>query len=621
MKLTKLAVAMSVASMPLLHAGELKTAANPNNVIQDQYIVVFKDQSLLKNSGPVALGKSSNAANMKSLVNNAVDSLSKSMNVQASRKFSAAIRGAVFTMDSKTANKMAKHPMVDFIEPDETVSLHATQTNPTWGLDRVDQRSGSLDNQYVYDTSASNVSVYVIDTGVSNHSDFGGRVYNGYDFIDNDNNSSDCQGHGTHVAGTVGSATYGVAKSAKIFGVRVLNCQGSGSNSGIISGMDWVAQNHTKPAVANMSLGGGASSAVDNATNNLVAAGVVTVVAAGNDNSNACNYSPARASNAITVASTANGDSRSSFSNYGSCIDIFAPGSSIRSTSINGGSTTLSGTSMASPHVAGVAALYMANNPSASASQVTQALLDNATPNAISNVNGSPNLMVYSRFGGTNPPPPPPPGDDTLENGVPVSGLSASRGNDIMFTMDVPSGASNINFQISGGSGDADLYVKFGSAPTDSSYDCRPYRNGNSESCTGSQTGGTYYVRLKAYSSFSNVTLTGSYDEPNNPPPGNDPIDVSATNVSVTQGSWTRYYYDLPAGYSNLTVSISGGSGDADLYVRHGAQSTLSQYDCRPYRYGNNETCTFSSPQDGRWYLDLYGYNSASGITLRLQAD
>lgn len=617
MKLNKLALAMGLMSVPFIHAGELKKAANPNNVIQDQYIVVFKDTALAKNG--MALGPNA----MKGAVDNASAQLAKSLNASVQMKFSAALRGAVFEMDEKTAAKMAKHPLVDFIEPDQMVTINATQNNATWGLDRIDQRGGSLDSQYTYNTNASNVNVYILDTGVNNHSDFGGRVSSGYDFIDNDNNTSDCQGHGTHVAGTVASATYGVAKGADIIGVRVLDCQGSGSYSGIISGIDWVAQNHVKPAVANMSLGGGSSSSIDNATNNLVAAGVVTVVAAGNDNSNACNYSPARAADAITVGSTTSSDSRSSFSNYGSCVDIFAPGSNITSTSMNGGSQTMSGTSMASPHVAGVAALYLANNPNATPSQVEQALEDNATQNAISGVNGSPNLLAYSLFdGGTTPPPPPPPGDNKLTNGEPVSGLSASTGNDIVYTLEVPQGASNVSFQISGGSGDADMYVKFGSAPTDSSYDCRPYRNGNNETCSGNQTGGTYYVRVKAYSAFSGVTLVGSYDGGTTPPPGgNDPIDVSASNIVVNYGQWTRYYYDLPAGYSNLTVSISGGVGDADLYVRYGAESTASQYDCRPYKSGNNETCTFQNPQDGRWYLDLYGYSAASGITLRLQAN
>ncbi|MCW9016271.1 MAG: S8 family serine peptidase, partial [Kangiellaceae bacterium] len=251
MKITKVALAVGLFTSPLLQAGEFISAQNPDNAIPNKYIVTFKDS---------AMQQSLNTGSMSASVNKTVSSLSSQFNAVPVRKFSSALRGAVFEMDETTAMAMANDPKIALVEQDQIVTLSATQNNPTWGLDRVDQRSGSLDNAYTYDTTASNVNVYVIDTGVNNHSDFGGRVYNGYDFIDNDNNSSDCQGHGTHVAGTVASATYGVAKGAKVYGVRVLNCQGSGSNSGIISGMDWVAQNHSKPAVANMSLGGGASS-------------------------------------------------------------------------------------------------------------------------------------------------------------------------------------------------------------------------------------------------------------------------------------------------------------------------------------------------------------------------
>ncbi|TQV89735.1 M28 family metallopeptidase [Aliikangiella coralliicola] len=216
-------------------------------------------------------------------------------------------------------------------------------------------------------------------------------------------------------------------------------------------------------------------------------------------------------------------------------------------------------------------------------------------------------------------PPPPPPGDNVLENGVAKTNLSASTGNDLTFTMDVPTGATDVKFEITGGSGDADLYVKFASAPTDSSYDCRPYKNGNSETCTGNQTGGTYYVRVKAYNTFSGVSLTGSFTDGGNPP-GNDPIDKTINNISVNRAQWQHYTQALSAGYSKMTVTISGGSGDADLYVRHGAQSTLSQYDCRPYKNGNSEVCTFNSPAAGTWYIDLYGYSSVSGVTLSIKA-
>jgi subtilisin family serine protease len=212
---------------------------------------------------------------------------------------------------------------------------------------------------------------------------------------------ADCNGHGTHVSGTIGGSTYGVAKSVMLRGVRVLDCNGSGSNSGVIAGVDWVRQNHIAPAVANMSLGGGASSALDTAVNNLHNANVTIAVAAGNSNANACNSSPARAANAITVGSTTTTDARSSFSNFGTCLDLFAPGSGILSAwfSSNTATATLSGTSMASPHVAGVAALYKQANPSASSTTIRNAIVNNATTNVVSNAGtGSPNRLLYSLF-------------------------------------------------------------------------------------------------------------------------------------------------------------------------------------------------------------------------------
>lgn len=218
--------------------------------------------------------------------------------------------------------------------------------------------------------------------------------------------------------------------------------------------------------------------------------------------------------------------------------------------------------------------------------------------------------------GGT---PPPPPGDNVLTNGVPVTGLSATTGNDIVYTMQVPAGATNISFNMSGGSGDADMYVKFGSAPTDSSYDCRPYLSGNNETCTGTATGGTYYVRVKAYSSFSGVSLTGSFTEGGGGG-GADPINETVSNISVSRSAWQYYTVTLDGAYSELKVTISGGSGDADLYVRAGSQPTTSSYDCRPYLNGNNETCTFNNPQSGTWHIGIRGYRAASGVTLNYTA-
>lgn len=212
----------------------------------------------------------------------------------------------------------------------------------------------------------------------------------------------------------------------------------------------------------------------------------------------------------------------------------------------------------------------------------------------------------------------PPPSDNVLENGVPETDLSASTGNDIMYSMDVPAGVTDISFAINGGSGDADLYVRKGAEPTDSTYDCRPYIGGNNESCSGSG-GGTYYIRVKAYQSFSGVSLVGNYNDGTDP--GTPPIDETYSNISVAQGGWEYFTQELNGDYSDLTVTITGGSGDADLYVRHSSQPTTSSYDCRPYKYGNEETCTFSAPQSGTWHVGIRGYNSASGITLNISAD
>ncbi|WP_444994536.1 pre-peptidase C-terminal domain-containing protein [Aliikangiella sp. IMCC44359] len=206
---------------------------------------------------------------------------------------------------------------------------------------------------------------------------------------------------------------------------------------------------------------------------------------------------------------------------------------------------------------------------------------------------------------------------NALQNGVPVTGLSATKGNDLVYTMQVPSGAKGIQFNISGGTGDADMYVKFGAKPTDTSYDCRPYKNGNTESCTGSQSGGTYYIRVKAYSNFSGVSLVGKFTDGST---GNDPINRTENIASVAQGAWVRFTQVLPAGYADLKVTISGGTGDADLYVRKGAASTTTSYDCRPYKNGNTENCDFTNPGADTWHIDVRGYRASSGVTLNIKA-
>ncbi|GAA3857115.1 hypothetical protein GCM10022243_23120 [Saccharothrix violaceirubra] len=313
--------------------------------------------------------------------------------------YTTASRGFSVRLDQARARRLAADPAVEYGEQDGIATATGTQTNPTWGLDRVDQKALPLDAKFTYANTASNVNAHIVDTGVYKHTDFGGRVVDGFDFVDNDKVAQDCNGHGTHVAGTVGSATYGVAKGVKITAVRVLNCEGQGAWSQVVAGIDWVAKNHVKPAVANMSLGGGANSSVDNAVRRAITAGVTFAVASGNDNRNACSSSPARVPEAITVNASDRTDTRSSFSDHGTCTDLFAPGSSITSTWNNGSTNTINGTSMATPHVAGAAALYLSAHPAATPAQVASALTTNATTGAIKNPGaGSPDRLLSVGF-------------------------------------------------------------------------------------------------------------------------------------------------------------------------------------------------------------------------------
>jgi subtilisin family serine protease len=321
--------------------------------------------------------------------------------------YRSVFQGFSTTMSGAKAAKLAADPRVAYVEQNETVRLNDTQSNATWGIDRVDQRNLPLSKTYTYKTTASNVNAYIIDTGIrTSHSEFGGRASVGRDTVGGGQNGQDCNGHGTHVAGTVGGKTYGVAKGVKLIAVRVLDCQGSGTTAGVIAGVDWVTANAKKPAVANMSLGGGANTSLDNAVKKSIASGISYAIAAGNGNilglpQNACNYSPARVPEAITVGATDSSDRRASFSNYGTCLDLFAPGVNITSSwkDSDTATNTISGTSMATPHTVGVAALYLSTHATATPAQVRDALVNGATNGKVQDPRtGSPNKLLYSLF-------------------------------------------------------------------------------------------------------------------------------------------------------------------------------------------------------------------------------
>ncbi len=513
--------------------------------------------------------------------------------------YTASIKGFTIRVPDQTTERVAdilrRDPNVEHVEQDGVVYAITTQSPATWGLDRVDQRTNNLDNSYTYNQDGTGVSVYVVDTGIRySHVDFGGRAVFGYDAIGGlSDPGSDCNGHGTHVAGTAGSTTWGVAKNATLVSVRVLGCNGSGSWSGVLAGIDWITKNGQKPGVVNMSLGAsGIYSTLENAITNSINAGFTYAIAAGNSNADACDFTPARTPAAITVGSTTSTDARSSFSNYGSCVDLFAPGSSINSTynSSNTSTTTLSGTSMASPHVAGVAALYLQANPSASASEVRDAIVGGATQGIVTSSLTANNHLLYSLLTGTPPPPPPaddvPPSIDVFN----VTNLSGGRWTEAQVDWSVSDnqGLASVRVELMNGSSVVVTSTTTVSG-TSASGSASPRTRNSADS-----------VRLTVTDAAGNVTSATKSINDNNggdpepPPPGDDPISLSASGFKV-KGFWsanltwsgaTSSLVDVKRnGTTVATVSNSGsytydtntkGSGSMTLQVCEAGTTTCS---------------------------------------------
>jgi subtilisin family serine protease len=379
---------LTMAAVNLVHAApnttsSLLDSSQAKGIIKNQYIVILN-----KDAGPSI---------------DFAQNIGKQHGAKILQSYDTVLKGfAIYLPDTAATafvEAMKKNPKVLSIENDTVMKIDATtQSNPDWGLDRIDQKALPLNSAYSYLQTGSGTTAYIVDTGIlSSHQQFSGRVLSGYTAISDGNGTTDCNGHGTHVAGTVGGSTYGVAKNVNLVPIRILGCDGSGASSNVIAGLDWILKNGKKPAVVNMSLGGDASTSLDSAVENLFDNGYVMVVAAGNSNTDACSASPARVSKALTVAATDNTDTRASYSNYGSCVDIFAPGSQINSSWIGSNTATkvLNGTSMATPHVAGVVAEMLQSIPTATPQTISTNLLNQASSNVVKNPSGSPNRLLY----------------------------------------------------------------------------------------------------------------------------------------------------------------------------------------------------------------------------------
>jgi len=545
---TALAAAMAPPAFAAPDEATIRHAGGAT-AVTDSYLVVFKDLSV-----------------SASAVSDQADTVADRFGGQVVRTYRHALRGFEVAGNATMARKIAADPTVAYVEQNHRVHTTGTQTpTPSWGLDRIDQRALPLNNSYSYPTTGGGVRAYIVDTGIRfSHTAFGGRAVSGFDAIDG-GAADDCDGHGTHVAGTVGGSTYGAAKAVTLVAVRVLDCEGGGTYGQVIAGIDWVTGDHDpgELAVANMSLGGPAASTVNTAVANAIADGVSFAVAAGNDDWDACESSPASTPTAITVAATGGAqggsggnDARASFSNYGSCVDIFAPGVNITSSTINSdtSSDSYDGTSMASPHVAGAAALVLAQNPSFTPQQVRDSLVSNGTTGVVTDPAGSPNVLLYVVNA-------PPPEHDFAITVAPTAGSTDPNG----------SVTATVGTAITAGTAQTVALAASGlPAGASASFSPPSVTSGGSSTLTistGTSTPtGTYPVTITGTGTYA--TRTATYTLTVNGPPGcsaTNPTDVSIPDSSTVE--------------STITISGCAGNGSAsstvEVHIVHTFQGDL----------------------------------------------
>jgi subtilisin family serine protease len=523
-----------------IHLAPLMEKQAGGKYINDAYIVVLNDDVT------------------EAEVDAESDRICKQRNTKANKRFKFAFKGFTVNLSALEIEEVRKDPRVKYIEQDQIASAVVTQSGATWGLDRLDQSALPLSGSYTYDKNGSSVEAYIFDTGINtDHAEFTGRVLAGYNTVTLGASAKDDNGHGSHVAGTVGGTTYGVAKGVTLIPVKVLNSAGSGSFSGIIAGIDWAITNHTtKPAVGNMSLGGtGTSATLETAVRNAINDGIVMCLAAGNSASDASGFTPARTAEAITVGATTSTDGFASYSNYGAVVDILAPGSSITSAwyTSTTATNTISGTSMATPHVAGVAALYLDNNPAATTAQVEAALKNSAVTGAIASVPaGTANLLLQTSF---TPPPPP-----TTAPAVPVQVSPANLATAVSLTASLSwnasATASSYAVQVS-------TDPNFGTTVIN-----RSALTTTSSALSGLTNGTVYYWRVSA----TNVAGTSAWsaarsfttvlNAPALSAPANGSTTVSRTPTltwSAAAGATTyNVQYSTTSGFTTGTITQNG---------------------------------------------------------------